>query len=171
MLFVYIGFYNWFYKQVGYRNARCFHCKKEGVAEQFRGLYVMHIWFIPALPLGFYSTWKCAHCDSSPDRPFAFIPTRIKGMTLLFSIFKLCCSIPPLFYTPGGMYQLVAGETVLWIVISLIVAYFYVIDFEEEPEFDEPLKSLQGQNCYYCRGETLEKKKYWFCTRCKLRCY
>jgi rubredoxin len=66
MAALHIGVYHWSPRVVGYRNDYCIRCGRPRLALRHRTFDVLHIWFIPVLPLGFWKRWLCSECGSDP---------------------------------------------------------------------------------------------------------
>src|ERR1051325_10280802 len=63
------GVYRWWPKPVAFRNDYCIRCGSERVALHVRTVDVLHIFFIPLLPLGLYKRWRCSQCGNPPSLP------------------------------------------------------------------------------------------------------
>ena len=53
-------------KLVAFRNDYCLRCDGPRLAFQRRTFDVLHAWFLPVLPLGFWRRWHCSECESNP---------------------------------------------------------------------------------------------------------
>jgi len=60
------GSYSYRKKIVAYRNDFCLRCEAPRLAHRIRTLEVLHLYFIPLLPLGFFRNWKCSVCGADP---------------------------------------------------------------------------------------------------------
>ena len=60
------GFYRWWRKLVAYRNDYCLNCAAERVAFQHRTFDVLHVFWLPIVPLGLWKRWHCAVCGQDP---------------------------------------------------------------------------------------------------------
>jgi hypothetical protein len=55
-------------KVVAYRNDFCLTCNAPRRAVQTRSFKVIHLFYIPLVPLGFWREWHCQYCDDDPHR-------------------------------------------------------------------------------------------------------
>jgi hypothetical protein len=60
------GVYSFRPRIVAYRNDFCLSCTAPRVAYQIRTFDVLHIFFVPLIPLGFLRRWHCAVCTNDP---------------------------------------------------------------------------------------------------------
>lgn len=60
------GIYRFRPKLVAYRNDFCLTCASPRRAYRTRTFDVVHIFFIPLVPLGFLRRWHCAVCENDP---------------------------------------------------------------------------------------------------------
>jgi len=61
-----VGSYSYRKTIVAYRNDYCLTCDAPRLAHRIRSLEVLHVYFIPLLPLGFFRNWKCSACGADP---------------------------------------------------------------------------------------------------------
>jgi hypothetical protein len=61
------GHYKFFPKRVACKNAWCTSCEDETLAVGTRRILLLHVFFIPLLPLGTTTTWICGHCQGDVD--------------------------------------------------------------------------------------------------------
>jgi hypothetical protein len=60
------GIYSWGRRRVAYRNDYCLTCDALRIAFQHRTVDVLHVFWIPVLPLGVWWRWHCALCGQDP---------------------------------------------------------------------------------------------------------
>ncbi len=65
-MFVVSGIYSFFPEAVAFRNDFCLSCEDERLSLQIRSFDVVHIYWIPMIPLGFRKAWACRVCGNSP---------------------------------------------------------------------------------------------------------
>ncbi len=53
-------------RTVAYRGDYCLSCDCHTVSEQNRTLDILHVYFLPILPLGFRKHWHCTKCKNDP---------------------------------------------------------------------------------------------------------
>src|SRR5258708_19818438 len=71
---------------VAFRNDFCLSCGVARIAYRHRTFDVIHVLFIPLLPLGFWKRWYCGICGRNPhaigrsSRPFKIILAALLGI-------------------------------------------------------------------------------------------
>jgi ribosomal protein S27AE len=55
--------------RVAFRNDFCIQCNAERTAFCLRTLDVIHVFWLPVLPLGFFKRWYCGTCGQRPELP------------------------------------------------------------------------------------------------------
>jgi hypothetical protein len=61
------GIYAWAVRRVAFRHDFCRGCAQPTLAVRMRAFRVLHLYWVPVLPLGFWRTWHCSRCGRSPD--------------------------------------------------------------------------------------------------------
>ena len=70
-MFVVFGTYNWSARLVAFRRDLCAHCQRETLSLGMRTLDFFHVFWIPILPLGRWTRWRCADCGNDPAQTTA----------------------------------------------------------------------------------------------------
>jgi hypothetical protein len=65
-MFLIHGTYMWARKVVAYRSDYCLTCDAQRLAYQHRTFDVLHLFFVPILPLGLWRRWRCSVCGKNP---------------------------------------------------------------------------------------------------------
>ena len=60
------GTYHWQRRLLAFRNDYCLTCGQPRLAYLHRTFDVLHVFFVPILPLGFWKRWRCAACGENP---------------------------------------------------------------------------------------------------------
>jgi hypothetical protein len=60
------GVYHYRPRRLAFRNDYCLACGRPGRSVQSRTFDVLHIFWIPLLPLGLWKRWLCAACGREP---------------------------------------------------------------------------------------------------------
>jgi hypothetical protein len=144
------GLYHWRPKPVAFRNDYCITCGAERVAIQIRTLDVLHLFFVPLLPLGLYKRWRCLQCQNSPALP------RPTGVRRPIKILVLLGAI--VFAVPAWLPQHTTsrGDLIgLWIArfVFLVPAWFAVRWLRrggQDTERRERLKSVRPSDATEC---------------------
>ena len=92
------GHYYFGRKRVACRNAYCTVCKGPRFTEGFRSLVVLHVGFVPLLPIAIKTRWFCSTCHREtnarlPSRPFILVAGVFFGI-VLFLIGLLIQRVP-----------------------------------------------------------------------------
>lgn len=70
-MFVVFGTYNWSARLAAFRRDMCAHCQRETLSVATRTLDFFHVFWIPILPLGRWTRWRCADCGRDPAQTTA----------------------------------------------------------------------------------------------------
>ena len=65
-MLVIFGTYNFAKKPVAYRADYCRSCEGERLTLGVRSFDAFHLFWIPVLPLGFWTRWYCGQCQAHP---------------------------------------------------------------------------------------------------------
>jgi hypothetical protein len=78
------GTYHWSRRLVAFRNDYCLTCAAPRLAFLHRTFDVFHVFFIPILPLGYWTRWRCGECGTNPhSRVSTAKPLKWIGIALL----------------------------------------------------------------------------------------
>jgi hypothetical protein len=78
------GTYHWARAILAFRNDYCLTCARPRLAFLHRTFDVLHVFFIPILPLGVWKRWRCAECGRNPHaRAATARPLKWAGIVLL----------------------------------------------------------------------------------------
>jgi len=100
------GHYKFRKRKVSCRNDYCTICNRDEFTEGIRSFRVIHIFFIPLIPIGFATEWRCTSCGKDPfsRRPISR-GLAITGFVLSLSL--LAVSVAALWEerrnNPGGL--------------------------------------------------------------------
>ena len=78
-MFIVAGIYNWSARLVAFRRDLCAGCQRETLALGTRPLDFFHVFWLPVLPLGRWTRWRCGACGNDPSvttavrRPFRLL--------------------------------------------------------------------------------------------------
>lgn len=144
------GTYYFGRKRVACRNAYCTTCHAQRFAEGFRSLVVLHVFFIPFLPIATTVRWFCSTCKNEidarrPSRPWILVAGILFG----------------LFMTLSGVMVMFDGhekETALGMLIFgplMVIGLVYMIkkqDYRGYISAQENVTPLSGDHCPYCKA-------------------
>lgn len=167
-MFVIHGFYHWRPRRTAFRNDYCRTCEAERLSVLLRTFDVLHIYWIPVLPVGVWSRWHCTTCGF---RPHAAIRSRrgfkVAGAVALGALALLAWADPE-----------VKPSEAIWVwgirlglALAAMAAGVWTFRHPREPRFREVLagvKPFAGWTCPLCAGP-LQSVPDWHCTACGAR--
>ena len=144
------GTYHFGRWRVACRNAYCTTCRAPRFAEGFKSLVVLHISFIPLLPIAITTRWFCSVCRKQidarrPSRPWILVAGVLMGLLI----------------TVAGVFLLVHGERkespwaslVLGPLIVVVLVYMLrKQDYTGYVVGRELVTPLSADWCPYCKS-------------------
>ncbi len=118
-MFIVAGTYNWSARLVAFRRDMCAHCPRETLSLGTRTLDFFHVFWIPILPLGRWTRWRCADCGNDPSqtttvrRPFRLLLWLLVALMAL--AFVSVAESGGAFANPVWM-----GRTLAAVVVALV---------------------------------------------------
>ena len=152
-MFVIYGLYRWFPKTLGFRRDYCRACQSETVAVRVRTVKVFHVFWVPLLPVGWWSGWHCQACGKAPH---AVAETRkgfkIAGAVLLAlgAVSFWLAPLPPDEIEPAMLWGMRIG---LPVATALVV--WSIFRHVDPPAFKQRLAVVRphdGPDCLLCGG-------------------
>jgi hypothetical protein len=171
-MFVYTGFYKLRKRVTGYRRNYCGSCKKNQTIFRIRFFPVLHIWFVPLLPLFYGVGWACEECENSDERT---------GAWFVWSIAFLLVAIGSLFIgnsfvdatDEDSKLFLVVGSSLVGGAILVGLSAIYVgrrnrrLSNETREQFHQEFLEREA-TCWVCGGDLLLKPNL-HCGECSAR--
>lgn len=147
------GLYKLWSKPSAFRNDYCLKCDRTQIAIRLRSLYVLHLYWVPVLPLGFWGAWTCGRCGSNPHEN---VRTRrvfkVLLVIVLISLAVISFLIPP---RPGNQFEFWLFR--LSVIILLPFAIWWATQGHRfEPSLRDRLNSVAPYDhsiCPFCGGE------------------
>ena len=144
------GTYYFGRKRVACRNAYCTTCRGPRFAEGLKSLVVLHVCFIPFLPIATTVRWFCSTCQNEidarrPSRPWILIAGVLFGLLMTFA----------------GVMVMLDGhekETALGMLVFgplMVIGLVYMIrkqDYRGYVAYQEKVPGLNGEHCPYCKA-------------------
>ena len=152
-MIIFYGTYRFRRKRVGARKDFCNACERECIAEQWLSFDCGHLFFVPVLPLGTRTRWRCSHCGKDPT-------ARYKTKTWLVSLASFSSPFPALILfvgpdspgtrpsdasAPYGMAIIFGGA---WLI--LLYSTLKRDDSTPEDQRRAMLSPLSINSCLYC---------------------
>jgi hypothetical protein len=158
------GLYNFAPKRVAYRNDYCLSCQAPRRAVRVRTFDVLHIMFMPILPVGLWKRWHCGECGCDPHAP---TKTRKSFQWLgVFVLIMMSAAGWAVEVDPND-YFLDWGMRIGFPAL-LVYAIWYAVRSEPEVRLSDQLKSVVPANeteCPFC-GAPFVLDKGWRCVNC-----
>ena len=162
------GFYRWCSKSIAFRHDYCRHCESETTSVLVRTLDVIHIYWVPLLPIGLFRRWRCRQCG---NHPHIGTKTRI-GFKIAGLIILILMTLSFWLAEPSDDMEPVP----LWgfrlcLLLACILTIRSIRKQVDEPSFKKTLHLVQpyaGQLCLLCGGE-LAIGNPSICTACKAK--
>lgn len=118
---LHLGRYRFRQRVIAFRRDSCRACAGPEVAVLRRALYVLHLWYVPLLPLGVWSRWECTACGRAPHAPrrtrrgFRIAAFGLACLGLLLT----CFGVPShnsteTLWGVRGVYAVLVVATALW---------------------------------------------------------
>lgn len=144
------GHYYFGRKRVACRNAYCTVCKGSRFAEGLKSLVVLHLWFIPLLPIGTEIRWFCSTCHREidvrrPSRPFILVAGIFFGIVLTF--------IGVMIFIEADQKEV--GPACLVIGPMMVGGLAYILRTQDYKGFvaaTHAVEPLDGDYCPYCKS-------------------
>lgn len=144
------GTYYFGRKRVACRNAYCTTCRAPRFAEGFKSLVVLHIFFIPFLPIATTVRWFCSSCRKEidakrPSRPWILVAG------ILFGLFMTFVSLMMLL--DGQQKESASGMLVFGPL--MVIGLIYMIrkqDYRGYVASQEKVPALPDDRCPYCKA-------------------
>lgn len=118
------GMYHWKPKAVAFRNDYCLGCRAPRRSVQVRTFDVIHIYWIPLLPVGLWKRWYCSICKGDPHahpgtrRTFKWIGLAI--LVILSVVFWMVPMNDPGFSKEMWIFRIAAPAVAIWTLIDLL---------------------------------------------------
>jgi len=158
------GHYKFFRRRSAVRNAWCTVCKQPRLAIGARSLVVIHLFWIPVLPVARVTDWTCASCGNNPkanltSRPAAMRwPLVIAGILLAAGLWVLAETWLTKQDPLGGADTRVSdgiASGVTLLLMGALIGYMARRQLRRTAElgFDDgkrPVAPLSGDSCPLC---------------------
>jgi hypothetical protein len=169
------GYYRFGKKCVGVKKDYCNKCKGESVVSQMRTLDVLHIYFIPLIPIGFVKRWECSLCGKDPR---VWYKVRSGIMTFFYAVVALMLAVftVGLWFGPpdisvSALYCLRLGLPAA--LVALIYFAFIRQLSRVDPEQARRLAvtPLDRASCIMCSTPLPQNEQHPRCLTCGVRTY
>jgi hypothetical protein len=164
------GTYSWGRRLVAYRNDYCLRCDAQRLAFQHRTFDVLHVFFVPLVPLGLWKRWHCSVCGNDPHvsgRTRKSLKWAGVAILLLMSVSGWAVSTrekPEDAAFIWGM-RILAPAAFAWALWATLKA-------PPEVKLEERLRAVppnMDSTCPVCRVMLLPSEPAWQCPQCGMR--
>jgi hypothetical protein len=167
-MFLIFGIKRFGHKKVGYGKDFCNSCQNEAVVERYRWFSWIHIFFIPLIPVGYYSHTRCTICTNDPNAKVR-TPIWQKGIFLI-----VIAGLNWVLYQDGLLTNLSYGLVIKLISMLMFIGCGYWIykgrNEVSKKERRKQLTPVDQKTCIMCEGDIVVAKKTT-CSRCKLEVF
>jgi hypothetical protein len=144
------GVHHFWPKRVGFRNDYCLGCDKPRRSVAIRTLDVVHLFWIPILPLGFWKHWQCSECGRDPHR---HVRTRRAFKWIGFGLLAIVAAM--LWLTPAG-----TDDSFQWFLrvaatAAALALWIHLLRTASEPSLKQRLAAIpeaQDVICPFCNA-------------------
>jgi hypothetical protein len=160
------GVYHWSPQRLAFRRDYCRRCEAGTLAVLVRTIDVLHVFWLPILPLGVWSRWLCVRCG---EKPHAAARTRLGfkvALVVLLVLFNLAAWLTPTGTSPALEVWLTRAVTLL----LLVVAVGWAVRHRPEASLAERLATVSpydGWECPLCGAQLLQVPPLVQCPSCK----
>ena|ERR1041385_264574 len=158
------GVYRFNPKIVGFRSDFCLSCDVPRLAYRIRTLAVLHFFFIPLLPLGYWKRWQCVRCGQHPH-----------AQPNLRKVWQWAIVAILTFVVVGAWLIPTEGELSVWFSrLAIPPLLIFLLRYAWKSKSDVRLKDkLQNvlpdqAGCPIC-GHSLVLKDGWRCPGCGIK--
>ena len=180
-MFLIHGHYKFLPKRSAVRNVWCTVCKQPRLAIGVRSLLVIHLFWIPVLPVARVTDWVCASCRNNPKAHLTAPPSAMRwplvlaGILLVAGLWVLLETIrtgeDPLGVEDKRMSGGIASGLAL-LMVGALFGWQVLRQLRRTAElgFDDGKASvapLSGDNCPLC-GDLMLTRDHPRCGRCQV---
>jgi hypothetical protein len=168
-VFLIHGVYGFRPRRVAFRNDFCVQCNAARTAIRVRTFDVMHVFWVPLVPLGFFKRWLCAVCGRRPDG--SRIARRVLKVAALMALAAMAVFVWGAAVPNVDPFQV----TVVWAVriattLALAVTIWSLKEGSRDAARRQYLAALPPNNaveCPVCRARLIPGDP-WRCPQCDI---
>ena len=158
------GIYNFRPRRVAFRNDWCRRCRARRLAVAVRSVDVLHVFWIPLVPLGAWTRWFCSTCLNPPHAPpgtrrgIKFAGVVVLGLMSATMWAPMPDAEPWLLWT----LRLATPLLTVWMLV-------WAIRHRPEPDFATGLAAVRdydGTLCPVCGEGEFHHVEGWRCRIC-----
>jgi hypothetical protein len=162
------GHYSYGRKLVAYRNDYCLSCEAPRRAYRVRSFEVLHIFFVPLLPLGFWRSWQCSVCGRDPHKNPRVHKFWLWAVIVVLAVLSLVAWVPSI-----AQAQNADDRTGIWVmrfacpIVALFMLYHMPLQ-KTRLQLNEKLREIQPAQeaiCPLCQNALIPGDR-WRCSNC-----
>ncbi|MBZ5508588.1 MAG: hypothetical protein LAO78_24275 [Acidobacteriia bacterium] len=161
-MFILHGLYSFGRKIVAYRNDFCLSCAAPRRAFRVRTFDVVHIFYVPLIPLGFLRRWHCSVCGRDPHaHPGTRKGFKWAGVVVLALFAVFSWALPP--EDDAWVWPMRVG-----LPIAFAAALWHTLKSKPDVRLKDKLREVQPADesvCPLC-GYPLVIGSGWHCSGC-----
>jgi hypothetical protein len=160
------GIYNYRRTVVAFRNDFCLRCGVPRLAFRHRTFDVLHLFWVPMLPLGFWRRWHCHVCGGDPHAdPRTRLGFKWAGVAVL-ALLSVAFWVFPIDQPDDAMamWGLRAGG-----LAATVWAFWATVCGRKPVRLSDHLRHIQPNaetNCPVCMVQLYHAQDGWRCVRC-----
>ena len=165
-IFIIHGVYQFRPKRMAFRNDYCLSCGTARRSVQTKAFYVIHLFWVPIVPLGFWKRWICTVCNSPTD---VNTKTRLPLKWVVLVMLVLAGAVSWIF--PLSSSDSVVGSWMFRIgsPVSALLLVAYMLRVPKVLSRKELLKTIQPATettCPFCGTQLLVLASQCSCPTC-----
>ena len=160
------GVYRWSPRRVAFRRDYCRRCEVGTLSVLVRTFNVVHVFWVPVLPLGAWGRWLCVRCDTNPHASARTRRSFKVALVVLAALFNLVAWLTPQRTTSDLEVLIMRAVTLVLLVVSIRWAAHH----RPEPNFTSRLAAVRPYDwweCPLCGGQLLQAPPLVQCPSCK----
>lgn len=165
-MIVVFGTYKFARKPVAYRADYCRSCASERMTFAMRSFDAFHVFWIPVLPLGFWTRWYCGECQAHPHETVGihrWVRWTVAAFFLVLALVFWAAALTN--QSPDGTDTWI-GATVTTILFLLTLAWAKKGKVENYKAARSQVQSFDGKACPLCGGHVIKALEAEQCQQC-----
>jgi len=169
-MYIHVGTYRIAKKLQAFRNDYCLSCEARRVSFGERSFEVVHVFFIPLVPLGWRTRWTCDRCGSDPHERVRSSPVILGAGAVLAAFTGVVFWLLPDKSADMSAIWLWALRLGMPLAAVLMFAYaFWGPKPEGLKELLKGVRPYEDDHCPACYGP-MYSVPVRHCPSCKVQC-
>jgi hypothetical protein len=167
-MFLVHGVYHFRPRVRAFRRDYCRRCEGETISVRVRTVDVLHVFWVPLVPLGVFSRWSCRRCGQHPHRAARTRLVFKIALVLVVAFFGLVFWLAP-HEELTGISELELLLLRVGLFVALAASIWWAFAHRPEPAMKLRLAAVAphaGSTCPLCDGQLLYVSGRGHCTAC-----